>query len=549
MRAGLSAYALITCLVIGACTPSSTTTKGELAADQTLHVAIPAEVTLDPAQIASDLEYSIGQNLFNGLFRFDEQLREKPDLAAAMPDVSSDGLVYTIKLRTDAAFWDGRPLAAQDVIYSWNRAVDENGSFASIFGPVLGYQEVQASLNNGATALPLRGLTAPDAHTVVVKLSAPAGYFTATLAMPAAWPVNQADVDLYGRSWANGPNTAVGTGPFRLTSRTLGRSMTLVPVEHWWGGATGWLKKVTIDVVPDTNTEVRGYLAGRFDLVGLGGYGPNADGTILGKILAADRAHASEVHSFPFVRTDWIGFDLKSGPLAGADGASGRRALSLAIDRTQLARAVCAGGILCVPATGGLISKGLDGYLGDGSDPMSAFDPKAARADLQQWDPDGTKRQRLMYVYVANGLFRQVADNLRDQWKANLGITVQLQGYDTYAFIYDRLFGDYTLFRGSWAADYNSPQDWYDTFLGNPDPNGSGYADPSFAALVARADASLGDLAEGQYRQAGHALVDQAVVAPLFYFTRTVAVKDYVDGFGASAFYVYPLKDVKILQH
>jgi oligopeptide transport system substrate-binding protein len=459
--------------------------------------------------------------------------------------------VYTVKLRPDAQFWDGHPLTAQDVVYSWNRAVDdENAPFASIFQPVVGYQEVLDSLNPGQKPVALRGLTASDAQTVVIRLAAPAGYLTATLALPVAWVLNQADVELNGKGWSNDPKAAVGTGPFRLTSRALGRSTTLVPVEHWWGGTTGWLRKVVTDVVPDANAELRGYLDGRFDLIGLGGYaGPNSDGARLGRMLAGDPRHAREVHTFPYGRTDWIGFNLKSGPFAGVGGASGRRALSLAIDRTRLARAVCAGGLLCVPATGGLISRGLDGYLGDAADPMSAFDLRTAKADLQEWDPSGSKRQSLTYVYVANTLFRQVAENLRDQWKANLGITVRLQGYDLHTYLFDRLLGDYAMFRGSWAADYNSPQDWYDLFVGDPNPTGSGYADPSFFATLAQADGNSGDEANGKYRQAGRMLLDQAVVAPLVYFTHTSVVKSYVNGFGANAFEAYPLTEVKILQH
>jgi ABC-type oligopeptide transport system substrate-binding subunit len=549
MRVGWYARALALCLLLDACTPSSTTPKAELADDQTLRAAIPTEISLDPAQIQHDLEYSVAQNLFGGLYRFDDALREIPDLAVALPDVSADGLVYTIKLRPDSHFWDGHQVTAQDVIYSWNRAIDVNASYASIFQPVAGYQDVENSLIPGEQPLALAGLTSPDSHTIVIRLWAPAGYFATTLAFPVAWVVSEAAVEANRSGWSNEPNLAVGTGPFRLTSRTLGRSTTLVPVEHWWNGPTGRLKKVQIDVVPDANAERKGYLDGQFDLIGLGGYGPFSDGMVVGNMLAADAQHAREVHTFPYGRTDWLGFDVKSGPLAGDGGLWGRRALSLAVDRKLLAKTVCAGGRLCVPATGGLISRGLAGYLGDGSDPMSVFDLKTAKADLEEWDPDGTKRQDITYVYLANSLFRQVADNLRDQWKAHLGINVRLQGYDTATFTYQRVLGDYALFRGSWAADYNNQQDWYDIFASQPNGTGSGYDDPSFIALVAQADASSGMPADAKYRVAGQMLLDQAVVAPLIYFTRTVVVKDYVQGFGANALYAYPLTDVKILQH
>jgi oligopeptide transport system substrate-binding protein len=532
---------------------TSTTPTTQLAADQTLRVAVPAEYGLDPATIATDLGYSVAQNLYGGLYRFNERLQEVPDLAAAPPEMSGDGLVYRIKLRTDARFWDGRMVTAQDVIYSWNRSLDDpNAAYATIFQPVVGYQQVQDSLTNDERPPLLHGLTAPDPHTIVVQLSAPAGYFLTTLALPAAWVVDQAAIQAKGQDWSDTPNGAVGTGPFRMTSRVPGRSTTLVPVEQWWGGSTGWLKKVEIRVVPDVHAELRDYLAGRLDLIGFGGYGPRSDATFIGAELLADKSHAQEVHEFPYGRTDWLGFDLATGPFSGSLGIWGRRALSLAIDRTRLAKAVCAGGTLCSPATGGLISKGLAGYLGDGSDPLSRFDPASAKTDLQTWDPDGSKRQQLTYVYIASPLFRQIADNLSEQWKANLGLTVRLQGYITTTFQFDRLFGHFRMFRGSWAADYDNPQDWYDLFnpqVVDPSPAGSGYDDPNFNALESQADASLGAEADQRYAQAGKMLLGQAVVAPLIYFNRTVVSKSYVDGFGASSLYVYPLTDVKILQH
>jgi oligopeptide transport system substrate-binding protein len=105
------------------------------------------------------------------------------------------------------------------------------------------------------------------------------------------------------------------------------------------------------------------------------------------------------------------------------------------------------------------------------------------------------------------------------------------------------------MFRGSWSGDYNSPQDWYDLFIGQGNPTGSGYDYQPFFALLNSADASSGPAAEVAYRQAGQMLLDQAIVAPLFYYVRTAVVKPYVDGFGANALYVYSWRDISIRQH
>ena len=311
------------------------------------------------------------------------------------------------------------------------------------------------------------------------------------------------------------------------------------------------LKAVELDVVPDAIKVLQGYRSGHYDLVGLGDYGPGAAGTKLASELTGDPAHAAEVHRFIYGRTEWLGFNLQSGPFSGVNGRLGRLALSQAIDPVELARAACASGTLCFPATGGLISKGLDGYLGDGSNNVLRFNVRDARANLQEWDPTGSVRNRITYVYIANSLFRDVAKNLQRQWRRNLGIEVTLQGYDPATFIYDRLSGDYALFRASWAADYNSPENWYDDlFLGNGAPSSApGYDSPQFVTTVTQAENASGAAAQNAYQQADRMLLEQAVIDPLLYYVHTVVMKPYVAGFGANALYDYRWTAIKLLQH
>src|SRR5262249_16237504 len=46
------------------------------------------------------------------------------DLAKSW-DVSSDGMTYTFKLHDNVTWWDGKPLTAEDVVFSLNRMVEE----------------------------------------------------------------------------------------------------------------------------------------------------------------------------------------------------------------------------------------------------------------------------------------------------------------------------------------------------------------------------------------------------------------------------------------
>src|SRR5690554_2162377 len=76
--------------------------------------------TLDPATTHGGPSDAIGA-IFSGLVTLDTNLQVQPDLAAGWT-VSDDGTLYTFYLRRNALFHDGRPVTAQDVIFSWERA-------------------------------------------------------------------------------------------------------------------------------------------------------------------------------------------------------------------------------------------------------------------------------------------------------------------------------------------------------------------------------------------------------------------------------------------
>src|ERR1019366_6168974 len=121
----------------------------------------------------------------------------------------------------------------------------------------------------------------------------------------------------------------------------------------------------------------------------------------------ANPALSNQFVNIPGGRTTWVGFNFTTGPFAPAAGnlndpiaKAGRLAFSESIDRTQLVNVACGpGGITCKPATGGNISKGLQSYLGDNTDPTVVFNATKAKTELQTWEPAGTKRVGLVYWF------------------------------------------------------------------------------------------------------------------------------------------------------
>ena len=173
----------------------------------TLFLAGGQPTTLDPAITHGGPSGPIGA-IYTGLVALDQSLQLRPELAAGW-QISEDGTRYTFFLRQDATFHNGRPVTAEDVIFSWERALDPGtGSDTAMtyLGDIVGAAEMHSGESRG-----VRGLKAIDDHTLEVQIDSPKVYFLSKLTYPVAFVVDSENVA--SDDWQYQPN---GTGPFRL---------------------------------------------------------------------------------------------------------------------------------------------------------------------------------------------------------------------------------------------------------------------------------------------------------------------------------------------
>jgi peptide/nickel transport system substrate-binding protein len=78
--------------------------------------------TLDPAKGSNSTDYSRGTTFYNGLTVLDEHLAPQLDLAESIENEKATQ--WTVKLRKDVRFHDGKPLTSADVVYSLLRHMD-----------------------------------------------------------------------------------------------------------------------------------------------------------------------------------------------------------------------------------------------------------------------------------------------------------------------------------------------------------------------------------------------------------------------------------------
>lgn len=485
--------------------------------------------TLDPADIEGASEVELVEQVFQTLYEPDRLGKLEPVIAAVAPEISTDGLIYTIPLRRNIRFSNGDPLTATDVLYSWNRSANHRDGYGPqlVWSPVKGGAEVLS----GQVAT-LGGVSAPDDYTIRVTLVRAAGYFETLLAQPAAAVVNRRSVERFGdKTWWLQPNGLVGTGPFRMTAFNKVEFAEFAPVPRWWAGSTGHLARVRVDFRLDEASRVQKMRAGELDAL------PIFDERALSRVSAYKQLR---LVSRPGSTWFWR-FNLNTGPFAGVEaGRPGRHAFSTAIDRVQLVRVACGSDILCVPATGGLITKGLQGYLGDGQELGARFDPVAARAEYNRWDPDGTKVKDLELVYLGT---EAEVQNVQAQLKANLGVSLGIRKADL------ERAPSWSLFQSLWVADYDYPQNWFDSLVTCDAVASYAGCDPRVDALVQRADSMPQDKAMPLYLEAGRLYADDVANLNAYYRRPVWALQPWVTGFHVRGQDFPQWSDIRIIQH
>jgi ABC-type transport system substrate-binding protein len=191
------------------------------------HSMDEAPSSLDPAQSANVYANHVVINAYDTLYSYKYLARPyelKPNLADGWPEISEDGLTYTIRIKRGVHFIDdaafeggvGREVTAADVAYSIKRHFDPTTRAQGAWlwqGRIAGLEEWKAA---GADYdEPATGLVAVDRHTLRIRLTRPYPQLLDTFAQGYSAVVPREAVERYGPAFAMRP---VGSGPFRLVS-------------------------------------------------------------------------------------------------------------------------------------------------------------------------------------------------------------------------------------------------------------------------------------------------------------------------------------------
>jgi peptide/nickel transport system substrate-binding protein len=276
--------------------------------------------TIDPHKGLTYTDSSRLQSLYSPLVQYDANANLEYMLAESIAANDSTFTSWEIKLKPGITFHNGKPLTAEDVVFTFNRVVSGKLSGTNPLGPI-----------------DLKNTKAVDTHTVLVKMTKPYSSFISQVA--GSW------VYLYIAPVGFNPAKPVGTGPFMFKSFTPGQRSLFTRNPHYWRTGLPYANTLEILDFTDTVSLADALMTGVI----------HGAGTLDGPQMAS-LANASGVKPVASKAGGIVPFTMRVDQPPFHD-VRVRQALRLLVDRAQL------------------IDSALDGFGTVASDVFSPYDP------------------------------------------------------------------------------------------------------------------------------------------------------------------------------
>ncbi len=464
--------------------------------------------TMDPAIADSPLSWQLLTAGCAELLNYPERSgsagsRLVPEVAQALPTISSDGRTYTFVIRRGFRFAppSNRPVTAETFKDTIERTLNPvmKSPVATELGDVIGAKAYMDGRARRITGLDASGdrltirLSAPD-QNLQYQLAQP--FFCA---VPPDTPVN-----------ANGVSVIPSAGPYSVVAFTAGRGVVVARNPNYHGNRPDQFARIELSSNVSPMQAITAVETGRADYAD-GGEIPAADANTLAARYGANSPAARAGHQQYFVRAEsGLDFYMLNSHRALFSHERLREAVNYAIDRAALAR--LGDPLAAMP------EKPLDHYLPPGI-------PGYRDIDVFPSKPDLARARRLakgfagstVVLYTCDATFcRQQAQIVKTDLAA-IGLRVAVKKFQLDAmFSREQHPGEpFDMAYGNWIADYPDPADFLNLLL-----EGGTYL-PTLRDSRVRAELAAAAKLTGTQRYLTYGRLDQQIAtnaAPLVAF-------------------------------
>ena len=337
--------------------------------------------------------------LFASPLRFDDKWNPQPYLAESWK-MAEDGKSLTLNLHKNALFHDGHPVTSADVAFTI-MAIKAYHPFKPMMAPVV-------------------GVDTPDAHTAVIRTSAPHPALLLCMS-PALCPILPKHIYDDGQYLPTHPRNSanvIGSGPFKLVEFNPSQRIVMERFDKFFLPGKPYLDKVIISLNPDASSLILELQRGDVQLTSF----LNTP-TDLTRLKKDPNINLTSKGYEGIGSMNWLAFNLTRKPMSDVRV---RKAIATAIDKNFILKALMGG--YSFPADGPIASSSPFATTDVVQYP---FDLKKANTMLDaagyKSDANGVRFKVTMDYYPGNDTQQKnVAEYLRPQLK-KIGIDVTVR--------------------------------------------------------------------------------------------------------------------------
>ncbi|MGL5721158.1 MAG: ABC transporter substrate-binding protein [Brevinema sp.] len=478
--------------------------SGEKGAKDTLIIALDADaVSLDAHRSNDPYSLLVRANIFDRLIERDESNQFIPSLATEWNYLNPTTL--RMKLREGVVFQNGEPFTAEDVRYSFERAL--------------------ASPDIVQIVAPFKGVEIIDDYTINVILKYPFAATEAHLAHGAMSMVNQKAIEDAGDEVAQYP---VGTGPFSFKEWNRGQNVVLTANESYWGG-TPQLKTVEIRIVPEASARVIALETGDID--------------VALAIDPVDRDRVTENSSLTLLegaapRVQFLAFNIGRGKNPAWKNPRVREAVALSLDTPGLIRSVL---FNTAQPAGSLLQESIFGAV---KIPPVEQNIERAKQILQE---EGVATGMKVSLWTLPGVQQKIAEVIQGNLK-EIGMDASIEVYELGRYIKAISQGEQDLYTLFWTTVTSDGNYGLYNLLHSSAQGVSGnrmfYSNPEVDRLLDQARSELNpDVRKMQYQRIQEIIREDYVMIPIFYPYEMAGVRKNVKGFDFRTTAIHFFKD------
>lgn len=440
---------------------------------------------------------------------------------------NEDYTLWTFHLRDDNQWHDGTPVTAHDFVYAVHRILNpETGARYAmmLYNFVDGGQEYY----DGQIGEDELGIRAIDDHTLEIRLQTPAPFFLTMLNHTVWFPVHRGTIEEHGRNWTRPPHY-IGNGPFRMEFYRSKDRAVLRRADTYWARDEVGFDEIVFRMIEEEGVELAAFISGDIDMTA--------------NVLNRDAPRwmgSPEYIASAQLGTYYVAFNTRQPPF---DNRAIRKALSLTIHRQSIVDRTTRRGEQ--PAVGfvprgitmpnGQDYRDLAPDLIDNADHAGNIERAKELLREAGFAVDGSPGNplpRMLYSYNTSDLHRDVAERLQNDWGALLGANVRLENMEWTVLLERANNRDFQFIRSAWIGDYMDPLTFFEIFETGHGKNGPGYENPRYDELlaIARQETDLDTRMEAFIEMERMIVVDDAIIAPIYYYATPYLIRPEVRG-------------------